>query len=259
MSEYDYSALTTDRLLEIFVDAAKEFRLGREQLARLQRLRDPLAPAPGDDLDDRKPAAAQLQQVSEVLYERLPIVDVERLMGDDDPDIRMTAAALLGDLSPEWADAAAKGAQAMLPTRRVLALQRRARVPPPERPTLEEMSDDELVNRFEDAALRESGTHFLDYLEDPSVKDLQNDIVGEVSDIMRQLKSRGLLARLLPLLASDNLTVRREAATACLRIAEPEAISALESVSRNGIYGEGFAARGALGRWRKDGTIVYGV
>ena len=64
------------------------------------------------------------------------------------------------------------------------------------------MSDDDLVVRFEDAAERESGTHFLDYLDDPADKDLQNEIVNEVWDVMRQLKTRGLLPRLLPLLAA---------------------------------------------------------
>jgi hypothetical protein len=62
-------------------------------------------------------------------------------------------------------------------------------------------------------------SHLLDYLDDPADKDLQNEIVGEVWDLMRQLKARGLLARRLPLLASDDLTVRREAATACRRVA----------------------------------------
>ena len=51
---------------------------------------------------------------------------------------------------------------------------------------------------------------------------------------MRQLKARGLLPRLLPLFASDDLTVRREAATACLRVAAPKAGAALESVVHDG-------------------------
>jgi hypothetical protein len=45
---------------------------------------------------------------------------------------------------------------------------------------------------------------------------------------------RGLLARLLPFLASDDVTVRREAATACLRAAAPQADPALKSVARDG-------------------------
>jgi hypothetical protein len=77
---------------------------------------------------------------------------------------------------------------------------------------------------------------FLDYLDNPADKDLQNKIVAEVWGIMRQLTARGLLTRLLPLLASDDLTVRREAATACLRVAAPQAEAAFESVVRDGTY-----------------------
>lgn len=259
MSAENYELLSTDRLLEIFVDAAKQFGLGSGQLASLRRLRDPEAPKRVDNPEEQKSAAAQLWATSLVLNARRPIARVERLMEDDDPDIRATAAGFLGDLSPELAAAAAKAYLVELPTREVLAMQRSARQPPPVRPTLEEMTDDELVARFEDAAQRESGAGLLDYLEDDDDKDLQNRIVGEVWDIMRQLKARDLLPRLSPLFASANLTVRREAATACLRVAEPEAVAALESVAREGIFGEGFAARGALARWRNKRTIVYGV
>lgn len=51
--------------------------------------------------------------------------------------------------------------------------------------------------------------------------------------------------RLLPLLDNDDLTVRREAATACLRVAAPKAEAALESVARDGTYPDIFLAREA--------------
>lgn len=263
MSADDYSALTTDRLLELFADAAKRFGWGSGQVASLRRMRDPsappLAPKPADSLEDQKSAAAELWATSAVLNARRPVAEVERMLEDDDPDIRATTAMFLGDLSPELAEAATEAYLEELPTREVLALQRRARQAPPGRPTLEEMSDDELVAHFEDAALRESGAGFLDYLDNPDDKDLQNEIVREVWDAMRQLKARGLLARLLPLFASDNVTVRREAATACLRTDEAQAIGVLENVARRLGSREGFEAGMALARWRKDGTIVYGV
>ncbi|MGD1015409.1 MAG: hypothetical protein ABR863_03065 [Roseiarcus sp.] len=268
MNAEDYAALPTDRLLELFADAAKRFGLGSSQVTSLRRLRDSLAPPaqspkeqnPAEDLEEQKSAAAQLWATSAVLKARRPIAQVERMLEDDDPDIRATTAMFLGGLSPELAEAATESYLVEMPTREVLALQRRARQAPPERPTLEEMSDDELVARFEDAALRESGAGFLDYLENPADKDVQNRIVSEVWAIMRQLKARGLLARLLPLFASDNVTVRREAATACLRTAEAQAIGVLEEVARNRAGSrEGFEAGLALVRWRKDGSIVYGV
>lgn len=263
MSAEDYSALATDRLLELFADAAKRFGWGSGRVASLRSMRDPsappLAPKSADKLEEQKSAAAELRATSAVLNVRRPIAEVERMLEEDDPDIRSTTAMFLGDLSPELAGAATEAYLVELPTREVLALQRRARQAPPERPTLEEMSDDELVARFEDAASRESGAGFLDYLDNADDKDLQNRIVGEVWDVMRQLKARGLLARLLPLLSSDNVTVRREAATACLRTAEARAISVLEDVAGRLGSREGFEAGMALARWRKDGTIVYGV
>ena len=260
MSAEDYTALSTQQLVEIFTTAAKRFGLGSRQLATLQNLRDPLVPGlPPTDFDPLKPTAAQLWATATALSEREATAEVERMLEDDDPDIRATAAGFLGGLSPELADAAAKGFQVKRPTREILALQRRARQAPPPLPTLEDMSDDELLARFEDAALRENGVYLLNYLEDEAIQDLRNDICGEVCDIMRQLKARGLLARLLPLLASDNLTVRREAAVACLRIAEPEAIAALEAVSRDGVFGDNFSARIALRDWREKGRVVYGL
>jgi len=264
MSPEDYSNLATDRLLELFANAAKRFGFGSSLVASLRRMRDPLAPPlglkPAEILDAQKLAAsAVLRATSAVLRVRRPIAQVERLMEDDDPDISATAATFFGDLSLELASAARQAYLVEMPPLKVLALQRRARQAPPERPTLEEMSDDELVARFEDAALRESGAGFLDYLENPADKDVQNRIVGEVWAIMRQLKARGLLARLLPLFASDNVTVRREAATACLRTAEVQAIGVLEGVARLWGSREGFEAGLALARWRKDGSIVYGV
>jgi hypothetical protein len=259
MSGENYSGVATDRLVALFVDAAKRFGLGRRQLGILQRLRNPTLPEPAEDPVARKAAATELWALSVALVERRAIAEVERMLEDDNPDIRATTAAFMGSLSPDLADAAGKAYRVMRPTREILALQRRARQAPPAKPTLDEMSDSELVARFEDAAMRESGTRFLDYLENDADKDLQNAVVVELCNVMRALKRRGLLARLLPFLASDNLTLRREAAVACLRIAEPEAIAALESVAHEGIYGDGFEARHALKAWREKGRVVHGV
>lgn len=255
----DYAALTTEALIDMFRSAARQYGMGRSQLAALDNLRDPLASPLTNDLKGRKPAFDQIWALSLVLCDRRPISEIEQLLEDSDPDIRATAAGFLAQLSPELADAAAKGFQVKRPTREILALQRRARQAPPPQPSLEDMSDDELVARFEDATLRESGVYLLNYLEDAAIQDLRNNICGEVWDVMRQLKARGLLAKLLPLLASDNLTVRREAAVACLRIAEPEAVAALESVSRDGVFGDNFSARIALADWREKGRVVYGL
>jgi hypothetical protein len=259
MSRNDYSTLSDDRLLELFIDGAKRLGFVTNRNEGLRWLKGSRKTKPVVDSEARRPLAEQTRDVANALRARKSMAAVERLLENDDPDVRAVASIAFADLAPDLSYAAVQAAYAGLATDRVAELQRRARQKPPERPTLAEMSDDDLVARFKDAAEREGGTHFLDYLDNPADKDLQNDIVREVWDLMVQLKARGLLGRLLPLLASDDLAVRREAATACLRVAAPQAEAALESVARDGTYPDSFLAREALARWRSKGLIVYGV
>ena len=181
--------------------------------------------------------------------------------GADDPDVRAVAAGAFADIAPDLSYAAGQAAYAGLSTDHVAELQRRARQKPLEwSGPSPRASDDDLIARFKDAAEREGGTHFLDYLDNPADKDLQNDVVRRIWDVMRQLKARaGCSGGLLPLLAMNDLTLRREAATACLRVAAPQAEAALESVARDGTYPDSFLAREALANWRDKGQIVYGV
>jgi HEAT repeat protein len=259
MNNGDHSPLPLERLVAEFKTAAKQLGTARWYVETLRELKDPNAKITRADPEVLMPIAEHLRGIVDSLRVQGVGAPIERLLRDDDPDVRATAAIAFADLSPELADAAGQSAYVGLPTDKMLELQRRARRRPPERPTLAELSDDDLVARFEDAAERESGSHFLDYLDDPADKDLQNEIVGEVWNIMRQLKARGLLVRLLPLLGSDDLTVRREAATACLRVDAPQAEAALESVARDGEYPDNINARAALANWRDKGQIVYGV
>jgi hypothetical protein len=259
MSNADHPTLPLERLVAEFKTAAKQLGTARWQVETLRELKDPNAKITRANPEILMPIAEHLRGIVDSMRVHGVGGPIERLLRDDDPDVRATAAIAFAALAPELANAAGQSAYVGLPTGKVLELQRRARQRPPERPTLAEMNDDDLVVRFEDAAERESATRFLDCLDDPADKDLQNEIVGEVWNIMRQLKSRGLLPRLLPLLANDDLTVRREAATACLRVAAPQAEAALESVTRDGTYPDSFLARESLANWRDKGQIVYGV
>src|ERR1700743_2333144 len=105
----DYTALPTERLIDMFRDAARQYGMGRSQLAALDSLRDPLAPPLTNDLRERKPAFDQIWALTLILCNRRPVGEGEPLLEDSDPDIRATAAGFLGQLSPELADAAAKG------------------------------------------------------------------------------------------------------------------------------------------------------
>jgi hypothetical protein len=73
------------------------------------------------------------------------------------------------------------------------------------------------------------------------------------------LKARGALGKLAPLMASPYPTVRREAATACLRIAAEQSMAVLEDIAANGGDDDKYAAKDALIHWREKGVVVYGV
>lgn len=259
MSGEQYAAMTTERLLGLFAEAAKGTGAG----SGLTEALDDAASSGMPEKAPRTPPApeivAALQALGAALRARKPLAQIRRLFDDDDPDVRACAAGQFGSIDPEWAAATWSGLFANLPTRDVLALIARARQAPPTRPTLKEMSDDALVARFEDAATREYATRFLDCEDDPDDMETHNRIAGEVVDVMQELKSRGALARLRPLLAAPNLAVRRRAAQGCLLLAEAEAVAALNSVVANGGFDDRLAAGDTLDHWRNGKCLVDGL
>ncbi|MGO8801176.1 MAG: hypothetical protein ACLQE9_03230 [Roseiarcus sp.] len=73
---------------------------------------------------------------------------------------------------------------------------------------------------------------------------------------MRELKARNALDRLLPLLDNANITVRREAATVCLRVDEKRSIATLEEIMAKSTLDDRVPAQDALEAWRKNGVAV---
>ena len=256
MSADDYAAMSTERLLGLFVETAKATGSIYSEFSKpaSSGLPEKIKPTP-----ERERRIAELRALGAALAARKPIAEVRRLFEDDDPDVRAWAGGLFLAIDTRWAFATMQGLLTGLSTREVLALMQRLEQEPPSRPTLQEMSDDALVARFEDAATREYATRFLDCVDDQRDIDARNRILGEVWDVMRELKARGALGRLLPLLASPNVTVRREAATACLRVAEQEAAAVLEDIAAHAGSDDKYAAREALDHWRKKAMVVYGV
>lgn len=190
---------------------------------------------------------------------RKPIAEIRKLLEDDDPDVRGWAAPQFLSIDPEWAHASMLGLISKLTTAETLALMHRVRQRPPGSPSIPETSDDALIERFEDAATREYATRFLDVVSEPADMALRNRIVGEITDIMRELKLRGQLGLLIPLLESANVTVRRRSAIACLAVVPDRAVAVLESIAKNGDQLEPIAAKDALDRWRRGVGIIYGV
>lgn len=253
MSADDYAAMSTKRLIQLFAEAAKATpnpfaRLGRPGF--LDRIKSS---------PERDARVAHLKAIGAALRARRPIAQVRRLFEDENADVRGWAGGLFMVIDPDWAGATMRGLLNGHSTREVLDLQRRAREPPPPTPVLKDTSDDALVARFEDAATREYATRLVADEDEQQTTDLRNAILGEVWDVMRELKGRGLLDRLLPLLASPNVTVRREAAVACLRVAEDKAVPVLEDIGAHAGWDDKYPALDALENWRKNGMVVYGV
>jgi hypothetical protein len=247
MSPEEYAAMSTERLLELFADAAKRAGFASEFLKTMDSIKASVARPERIPMPERVQATAELNALAEALEARGPPDEAKRLFEDDDAAVRVSAAMYLADMDPEMASAAISATYARLPTREVFDLKRRALQAPPLEPTLKEMSDDALVARFEDAATREYATRFLDSDDDspPDMTD-RNRIVDEVWEIMLELKGRNALGRLVPLLASPNITVSREAATACLYVAEQASIAVLEAVAASGKFDDNVPAKDAL-------------
>ena len=260
MTADKYAALSTQRLLALFVEAAKRTGAGSGLFGLLDDIAASVPPENAPPISASPETVAEVQALGAALRARKPIAQIRLLFEHDDRDVRACAAGQFGSIDPDWAAATWNGLFANLPTRDVLALIEHARQLPPDRPTLKEISDDALVARFEDAATREYATQFLDCEDEPEDMATHNRIAGEVVDVMRELKLRGAaLSKLLPLLASSNMTVRRRAAQGCLRLAEEKAVAALDSVVASGKFDDRLAAGDALEHWRKGKCLVDGL
>ena len=266
MSADDIAALSTTQLLDLFAAGARQVGVGRRTDVFHKRLRSNpfklLEPSePRDWAEVRKNMEAGLRTLyaaGGALRARGAISEIKRLFADEDPDTRFCAMMLFEDIDPELASSASHSFSAQLPTSDVADMRRRARQAPADK-SLREMSDDALIARFEDAASREHGSHLLDPIDEPEDQEIRDQINDEVIDIMRELKARGLLARLESLLESPDMSVRFRAAQACLRLAEQEAIRALKSVVANGDFEETVAARETLGDLRMGKCLVDGL
>jgi len=208
---------------------------------------------------EREAALNDLHAVVRELRARNPVAEVLPLYESENTAVRCHAAILLASVDPEFAEAALRGLPFGAPTREVVALVRRAYTPPPEQPPLPAMTLDALLERFVDVCIRLYATRFLDCVGDPGDLDVKNQIVDEEGDVLRELKARGALERLVPLLDHDNPTVRAQAALACLGIATEKAVAILEDTTKSRDVLEMAAAKRALDLWHKGQPVIGGV
>ena len=76
------------------------------------------------------------------------------------------------------------------------------------------MDDDALMARFGDAAERLTACRFIDWRDETSDHDVRNAIIVEQTEIGKEIRRRGMLARLLPFLDGADPSARLSPALA---------------------------------------------
>jgi hypothetical protein len=251
MSGIDYSPLSTDELLQKFVETAKIngniyglFALPYERWG--QAVKDLHAKGSEAGLQEMQSLGAELRR-------RRPIGQLRRLFESHDPDVRGWAGTQFLSVDPEWATATMTGLVHNVSTREVLAWRDRILKDPPERPTVSEMTVPQLLERFVDACERCYGsTRFITEEEGgwPTMK-AYNKISGEPYAVAKELNARGNLEALVPMLDHPHVAVRQKAARYCLRIATDKAIAALREIDVKDRSQESLEASWTLSEWAK--------
>jgi len=206
---------------------------------------------PAEKTAERMKTNEELKAIEAELRARKPIEKLRPLFDHENVDVRFHAAWSFLEVDPDWAIAAISALGSDLSTKDVIALRARAKKRPPSHPTLKEMSTDQLVARFEDAGIRKYATQFLGGQFEPYDVKLRNRIVDEIRGVADELRTRDVLASILPLLDHANITVRNTAAIYCRNIAPDRALPVLETISAGRDKIEAVSAWWALERWRK--------
>lgn len=209
MRGIDYSVLSTDELIQKFVENAKAagcvyglLSLPNEKWGQaLQRLQN----------TSNEAKVRDMQSLGAELRKRKPIAELRTLFDDRDADVRGWAGAQFLSIDPEWAAATMTGLAQNLSTQEVLGWRDRVLKDPPTRPTVGEMMVSQLVARFiENCGRCYGSTRFISEEEGgwPTMR-AYNKISGEVCAVADELNRRGQLGALVPLLDHPLVTVRQ--------------------------------------------------
>jgi HEAT repeat protein len=234
-----YADSSTDALIEEFVRLSKQTR-------NIFTLPTPPAATP-----ERTARLEEIRAIGKELRTRGPIEKLRQLLDHEDEDVRAFAWLPFLPVDEEWAHAAISSLGTGLATREIVALCARAKRDPPERPTLQEMSVEQLTARFEDAGMRRYATHLMGNGREAWDVETSNRIMTEIGAVADELKSRDALSALLPLLDHQNVSVRNNAAACCLPMAPERAVPVLEAIAAGTDRIEKRNASWALRLWRE--------
>ena len=237
MNAIDYSQMNVEELIRRFAEGAERVGGGYDM--------------PHPKSSEAQTIRSEIRAIAEELRARRPLQELRQLYNHHSPDVRAWANGQFMSIDPEWSSAGTAGIVENLTAAEVMALRKRARTRPPQHPTVQDMSVEQLVERFEDAGIRQYATQFLTDAKGGPDIDTWNRIAGETYRIAEELKARGSLLALLPLLDHPNTIVRWAAATRCLPIAPERAIPILEKVAAEKYRFEAMHASDTLESWHR--------
>jgi hypothetical protein len=249
MSATDFSQLSTDDLIQHFIDEAN--RIG--SIFAPNHLKVPFRSA---DYDRGQNA---LHAIGAELRTRRPVGQARaQLFANESPDVRGWAGGQLHAIDGEWAEAALSGLRYNLTTQEVLAWRNRILKRSP-KPDFRTMTISQVVDHFVDACERCYGTtRFLSDAEGggPSMK-AHNKVSGDTYAAAKELNRRGELRALVPLLKHPLVTVRERAAAYCLPVATEVAVVTLEEVAAAHKFPEFLKASRTLDYWRNGQYCAF--
>ncbi len=237
-----YADSSTDALIEEFV------RLPR-QTRNIFTLETPPTATP-----ERMARLEEIRAIGKELRTRGPVEKLRLLLDHEDEDVRAFAWLPFLPVDEEWAHAAISSLGTGLATRELVALCAKAKRRPPKRPTLREMSVEQLVARFEDAGMRRFATHFMGNGREAWDVATSNRIMTELGAVADELRARDAISALLPLLDHQNVSVRNDVAACCLAIAPDRAVPVLEAIAAGTDRIEQGNASYVLDRWRESAS-----
>lgn len=220
MSADSASPMSVEALIAEFVRLAKELGTAYTMLPQFPE------PTP-----ERTAKRQELAVVAAQLTKRRPIARIRALFDHESKDVRAYAAGQFLDIDEDWAVATLFALNENMSTRQMMAICDHARRPPPARPTLQEMTIEQLAARFEDAGMRRHATRFCGDGGAPFDVELSNQIVGEIAAIVAELRSRGAMEALFPLLGHSSIAVRTDAGRVCLSTAPDIALPVLQAIA----------------------------
>jgi HEAT repeat protein len=241
----DYSKLSNQELIRRFVQGAIRYGSASNFALKMDY-----------NSEEGKAVKKEIKACGEELAARKPIDELRPLFEHENPDVRAWAGGQFLGADPEWASATLDALHENLTTKEVLELTQRALKKPPIRPTLQEMSIEQLVARFEDASIRAYATRFLSDENGGIEWKQRNRIIDEMGKIIQELDARNARKALVSLFDRSNLIIRYFAAEACLPFASERAIPIIEDVVASKDQNEATFAARILQEWRGSSTAT---